>query len=211
MEYIISFIVGYVVGSFPTAYILMKKMRNTDITRNGSGNVGAMNSYEVSNSKIIGVTVLVIDALKGFISVIAAKALFGDYFIYPMIALLAAVLSHCYNPWLKFKGGRGLATAAGGAIGLSPIILILWVIFWVLGYVLRKNIHFSNIISTVLCIPVVLTSGDILNTTKWMTNPPAETTTTFAVTVSLMMIIILTKHIEPLKEYLKISKSKVRN
>lgn len=211
MIYIISFIIGYITGSFPTAYILMKKIRNTDITNSGSGNVGAMNSYEVSNSKLIGISVLIVDALKGLLSVIVTKALFGDYFIYPMIALLAAVISHCYNPWLKFKGGRGLATAAGGAIGLSPIILVLWVVFWVLGYILRKNIHFSNIISTLLCIPVVITSGDILNTEKWLTNPPAESTTIFAVTVSLMMIIILTKHIEPLKEFLKISKSNVRN
>jgi glycerol-3-phosphate acyltransferase PlsY len=188
----------------------MKRIRNTDITRNGSGNVGAMNSYEVSNSKLIGASVLVLDALKGYLSVILAKAMFGDYFIYPMLALLAAVISHCYNPWLKFKGGRGLATAAGGAIGLSPIILILWLLFWFLAYVLRKNIHFSNIVSTVLCIPVVITSGDILNTEKWMTNPPAENSVVFMVSVSIMMIIILSKHIEPLKEYLKISKSKVR-
>lgn len=210
MEYIISFILGFILGSFPSAFIVMKKLRRTDITQNGSGNVGAMNSYEVSNSKLIGVSVLILDALKGFLSVIIVKAVFGDYFIYAMIALLAAVISHCYNPWLIFKGGRGLATAAGGAIALSPIILILWVLFWVLGYILRKNIHFSNIVSTVLCIPVVITSADILNTEKWLTNPPAEDPTVFAVTVSLMMIIILSKHIEPLKEYLKLSKSKVR-
>ena len=210
LNFILSFIIGYVLGSFPAAFILIKIIRKTDITENGSGNVGAMNSYEVSKSKLIGISVLVLDALKGFLSVIIAKALFGDYFIYPMIALLAAVISHCYNPWLKFKGGRGLATAAGGALGLSPIIMVLWLLFWALGYLLRKNIHFSNIIATVLCIPVAISSSDILNTEKWSTNPPAEDSTVFAVTVSLMMIIILTKHIEPLKEYLKIQKSKVR-
>jgi glycerol-3-phosphate acyltransferase PlsY len=211
LNFIISFSIGYILGSFPAAFIIMKSIHKTDITRNGSGNVGAMNSYEVSNSKIIGLSVLVLDALKGFLSVILAKVLFGDYFIYPMMALLAAVFSHCYNPWLKFKGGRGLATAAGGAIALSPIILILWVIFWVLGFILRKNIHFSNIIATALCIPVVITSSDILNTEKWMTNPPAEYSAVFAITVIIMMLIILSKHIEPLKEYLKLQKSKVRN
>ena len=105
--------------------------------------------------------------------------------------MLAAVFSHNYNPWLKFKGGRGLATAAGGALGLSPIILILWLLFWVLGYILRRNIHFSNIIATTLCIPVVWTSGDILNSEKWLTNPPAENITVFMVTVTIMMVIIL--------------------
>ncbi len=65
--------------------------------------------------------------------------------------------------------------------------------------------------STVLCIPVVITSSEILNTEKWLTNPPAENSTVFAITVSIMMIIILTKHVEPLKQYLKIQKSKVRN
>lgn len=211
LNYILSFLTGYILGSFPTAFILMKLIRKTDITKNGSGNVGAMNSYEVSNSKVIGVSVLVLDALKGYLSIIIAKALFGDYFLYPMIALLAAVFSHCYNPWLKFKGGRGLATAAGGSLGLAPIILILWLLFWVLGFILKKNIHFSNIMSTVLCIPVVITSSEILNTEKWLTNPPAENSTVFAITVSIMMIIILTKHVEPLKQYLKIQKSKMRN
>jgi len=210
LDLIFNFLIGYILGSFPTAFILLKIIRKSDITKIGSGNVGAMNSYEVTNSKIIGISVLLLDALKGYLSVVLAKAVFGDYFLYPMIALLAAVFSHCYNPWLKFKGGRGLATAAGGAVGLSPVIMILWLVLWVLGFLLRKNIHFSNIIATLLCIPVVMINSDILNTEKWMTNPPAENSTVFAISVSIMMIIILTKHFEPLKEYLKIQKSKVR-
>ena len=67
MEYLLSSIIGYLFGSIPTAYLLLKRTRGIDITNAGTGNVGAMNSYEVTNSKSIGIIVLLIDFLKGMI------------------------------------------------------------------------------------------------------------------------------------------------
>ena len=122
---IFSSIIGFLLGSFPTGFIFLKKAKGVDITKEGSGNVGAMNSFEVSNSKLIGYSVFLIDFLKGSASVLIPSFLFPDQFIFPAISLLFAVFSHCYNPWLNFKGGRGLSTAAGGAafplrVGSNP-------------------------------------------------------------------------------------------
>jgi glycerol-3-phosphate acyltransferase PlsY len=207
MEYLISAVIGYILGSIPTAYLILKKYKGIDITQNGSSNVGALNSIQVSKSKAIGATVLVIDLLKGLVSVIIVKAIFGDVFIYPMTALFFAVLAHCYSPWLKFKGGRGLATAAGGALVLSIPVLIVWIVIWVLGYLFRKNVHFGNIAATILTAAVVISTSDIIN--KY-SNPPADNHMVLGVLVTLMMLVIFTRHIKPLKEYIKEQNTRIR-
>ena len=70
MNYLLSCIIGFLVGSLPTAFIILKKTKGIDITSAGTGNVGAMNSFEVTNSKIIGLIVFIIDALKGSQSIL---------------------------------------------------------------------------------------------------------------------------------------------
>lgn len=208
MEYLIIALFSYLIGSFPTAFVLLKKVKQIDITQNGSGNVGALNSYEVSNSKLIGVTVLLIDALKGFGIVYLSKILIGNDFLTGSISLLFGVTGHCFSPWIKFKGGRGLATAAGGSLILAPAILILWLLFWLLAYLFRKNIHFGNITATILTGLLSLSSSDILN--KYSI-PPADENFLFGVSVMLLMIVIFIKHINPLKEYIDQQKNKIRS
>jgi glycerol-3-phosphate acyltransferase PlsY len=187
---------------------LLRKVKQIDITQNGSGNVGALNSYEVSNSKLIGVTVLLIDALKGLGIVYLSKILFGNDFLISSISLLFGVSGHCFSPWIKFKGGRGLATAAGGSLILAPAILILWLLFWLIAYLFRKNIHFGNITATILTGLLSLSSSDILN--KYSI-PPADENYLFGISVFLLMFIIFIKHINPLKEYLNQQKNKIRS
>ncbi|MDZ7624132.1 MAG: glycerol-3-phosphate acyltransferase [Ignavibacteriaceae bacterium] len=197
MEYLISSTIGYLLGSFPSAYILLKMTKGTDITKEGSGNVGAMNSFEVSNSKMIGISVFLLDFLKGIASVLIPKFIFPDEFIYPAISLLFAVFSHCYNPWLNFKGGRGLSTAAGGAAFLFPFLLGVWAVLWAIVYVMRKNIILANISSTVLSLFVVFGTSDIA--VKYAFPQPVNSGLLLLVS-SAVLIIIFIKHIEPLKE-----------
>jgi glycerol-3-phosphate acyltransferase PlsY len=109
MEFLLSTSIGYILGSFPTAFLLVKIFRGIDITKNGSGNVGALNTIRTSKSKLIGLSVLLIDAFKGALSVFIPLILFPETFIFPALAMLFAVFAHCFNPWLDFKGGRGLA------------------------------------------------------------------------------------------------------
>jgi len=197
MEYLISSTIGYLLGSFPSAYILLKMTRGRDITKEGSGNVGAMNSFEVTNSKLIGYSVFFIDFLKGLGSTIIPVLLFPDEFIYPALSLLFAVFSHCYNPWINFKGGRGLATAAGGAAFMFPFLLVVWSVLWAILYVMRKNIILANISSTVLSLLVVYGTSDIA--VKYAFPQPVNSGVLLMVS-SAALIIIFIRHIEPLKE-----------
>jgi len=197
MEYFISSLIGYLLGSFPSAYILLKKTKGTDITKEGSGNVGAMNSFEVTNSKLIGISVFLLDFLKGIASVLIPRFIFPDEFIYPAISLLFAVFSHCYNPWLNFKGGRGLSTAAGGAAVLFPFLLAVWAVIWAIVYVMRKNIILANISSTILSLLVVFGTNKFVVKFAY---PQPENSDLLLLVSSAILIIIFIKHIEPLKE-----------
>ncbi len=200
MNYIFSLLIGYLLGSFPTAYFIMKSSRGLDITQSGSGNVGAMNTYEVSRSKILGALVLIIDALKGLLSVYICLVFFPLNFIYPALALIFAVFSHCYNPWLKFKGGKGLAAAAGGNALLFPFLLFIWVIVWLIVFLLRRDINFSNLWATVMSLVLVFGSADILF--KYV-NPVPDSVSSMLLYTAALLLIILTKHNDALVEILK--------
>lgn len=200
MEYSLSFIIGILIGSFPTAYIFLKKFKGIDITESGSGSVGAMNSIRVSKSKFLGVVIFVIDFLKGYLTVYIIQLLFGDLFSYLLLGLIGAVASHCYSFWIKFKGGRGLATAAGGALFISYPLLLIWIVMWAIAYAFRRNIHFSNFTSTLLTAILSFTSADVLNR---LSNFHADRNIEFSFLVSIVLIIILTRHIEPIKDYIK--------
>ena len=210
MEYLISSTIGNLLGSFPSAYILLKKTRGTDITKEGSGNVGAMNSFEVTNSKLIGISVFLIDFLKGFGSTLIPVLLFPNEFIYPALSLLFAVFSHCYNPWINFKGGRGLATAAGGAAFMFPFLLIVWSALWAIFYVMRKNIILANISSIILSLLVVFGTSNIA--VKFAYPKPVNLGVLLLVS-SAVLVIIFIKHVEPLKELISELKTnrKIKN
>ncbi len=148
---------------------------------------------------MIGISVFIIDFGKGLLSVFIVNNLYSADFTLMALALFSAVLAHCFSPWLNFKGGRGIATAAGGASALFPVLLFLWIAFWVLMYLFKKDIHLSNIVATVMVILVSIFYSDLLN--KYST-PPAESNLLFGTYVSIIMLIVLYKHINPFKEYL---------
>ena len=197
MEYIFSVVIGYLLGSIPTAFLVLKISKGIDITNAGSGNVGAMNSYEITNSKYIGLLVFLIDFIKGFLAVLITKLIFNDVFIYPALALLFAVFSHCFNPWIKFNGGRGLATAAGGSILIFPYLLFVWIVLWILMYIIKRDILIANIIATIFSLLIIyLTENIALNYVYPV--PVAASELMLFSTGGLLIIFI--KHIEPLKE-----------
>jgi glycerol-3-phosphate acyltransferase PlsY len=181
------------------------KKKGIDITTAGSGNVGAMNTYEVSKSKLTGFIVFAVDFIKGFISVVLMEIIYPNEFIYPALALLFAVLSHCFNPWINFKGGRGLATAAGGTILLFPYLLITWIIIWVISYLYKKDILLSNILATPLSLLTVLGKPELA--VKYTFPQPKDINSLILFSVAGLTIIFI-KHIEPLNEIIQSFKSK---
>ncbi len=197
MNYFISSLIGYLLGSIPTGYLLLKKFKGIDIRNEGSGNVGAYNSYDVTKSKQIGISVLLIDLIKGILSVLVVKQIYPESFVFPALSLFFAVFSHCYNPWLNFKGGRGLATAAGGSLFLVPMLVGVWGVLWVIFYIMRKDILFANIVAIIMSILVIFNSGNIA--AKYSFPKPVDESSLILLSTSILILIFI-KHIEPLKE-----------
>jgi acyl phosphate:glycerol-3-phosphate acyltransferase len=203
MSYVLSAVVGYLLGSIPTGYILLKKTKGIDITQTGSGNVGAYNSYEISNSKFTGLLVMIIDALKGLLSVYIPLLLFPLDFIFPAVALFFAVFSHCFNPWIKLRGGRGLATGAGGSLLLFPFAFVIWVVLWVIIYLTKRDILFANIWATAATLIIILL--DIKVAFKYAFPSPDSMSTLALFAIGLLTLIFI-KHIDPLRELIQSKK-----
>ncbi len=204
MEYLISITIGYLLGSFPTAYVVLRK-KGIDITQAGSGNVGAMNSFEVTNSKAIGIIVLIFDFLKGFLSVLIIRFIYPESFVLQGMSLIFAIFSHCFNPWINFNGGRGLATASGGIVLIIYPLIFVWLILWAITFILKKNIHLSNIAATILSMLIVFNNSEL--SIKY-SSPKANSSESIVLIFTLGSLIILIKHIEPLKELIKDFKEK---
>lgn len=166
----------------------------------GSGNVGAMNSFEVTNSKMTGIIVFSADFLKGIIVVLIAKYFIDPGFSVTAAAIIAAITGHCYSPWIGFKGGRGLAAAAGGNLLLSPLILAGWIILWLGFYLIKKNIIISNFIATLImwffCVIFVQFFFNF-------TFPFPVNKIEFIIYVSALFFIILMKHLAPIRGLFK--------
>ncbi len=119
MTYIIATVFGYFLGSMPFGLILTRIAGYGDIRKMGSGNIGATNVLRTGN-KLLALATLVLDIGKGAIAVIITLLIFD--FNAAMIAGFAALIGHCYPVWLKFKGGKGVATTLGTLIALAPIV-----------------------------------------------------------------------------------------
>src|SRR5215472_9305559 len=136
VSFLIVAVVAYFLGSIPFGLILAKLFGGTDVRQKGSGNIGATNVARVVGP-LAGILTLILDVAKGAVAVLFAEHLTSDSATWVMIAAVAALVGHCFPVWLKFKGGKGVATAAGVFLMLSPsaflgavILFLLVVIFW---------------------------------------------------------------------------------
>lgn len=127
---------AYFLGSIPFGLILTRAFGRGDVRKVGSGNIGATNVARAAGL-LAGIFTLVLDVAKGAGAVLLAERLSSDSASWMMMAALAALLGHCFPVWLKFRGGKGVATAAGMFFVLSPlaclaalILFLLVVIFW---------------------------------------------------------------------------------
>jgi glycerol-3-phosphate acyltransferase PlsY len=113
-------LLGYLAGSIPFGVLVTRWARGVDVRAQGSGNIGATNVARVAGKKL-GILVLVLDALKGTFPVLLALQVLPDSPRGHVVVGLAAFLGHCYPVWLKMKGGKGVATALGVLIVLTPL------------------------------------------------------------------------------------------
>ncbi|MDG1523559.1 MAG: glycerol-3-phosphate 1-O-acyltransferase PlsY [Hyphomicrobiales bacterium] len=147
--YFFTIVISYLFGSFPSGYILSKYFNKIDITKQGSGNIGATNVLR-SGSKTLAILTLLIDALKGAIPVILFS--FNGYLM--AIAGLFSFLGHNFPVWLKFKGGKGIATYLGISFSVSLDLGVSFIALWLLAAFIFKTSSISSLI-TISLIPII--------------------------------------------------------
>ncbi len=138
MDFLLPAVPAYLLGTFPSAYIFTKLFSGMDIRKLGSGNVGGMNTIR-SVGKLPGLMTIAADIGKGILAVYLARALGGGQAALLLAAFLA-VMGHNYNPFLGFKGGKGLGTSLGALLALSPLTVLVMLLFIaVLLFLLRDS------------------------------------------------------------------------
>lgn len=195
-------LLGYLIGSIPFAYIIMRRKSGIDIRKHGSGNVGALNAFEVSGEKSIGRTVLALDMLKGFLPVLIFELL-GDSSSL-LILIPALVLGHCYPVWLGFRGGRGLATAAGALLLVFPGVVVLWGVTYLLGRRIQDDVHFASVLATcVAIILLLLVPVEMISSATLPFSGLGQLGGQLVLSISLALLIILSRLIGPFWTFVK--------
>ena len=151
MEILIIGTICYLLGSIPFGFILTKIFLKKDIRDVGSGNIGATNVLRTGN-KYIGYTTLFFDIIKAVIPVIYIKFNFPELLY---IASLCAFLGHVFPIWLKFKGGKGVATYVGILFAINIYFGFIFIVTWLLSFALSKFSSLSSLIASI-SIPVYL-------------------------------------------------------
>ena len=151
MDYLIIIVISYLLGSIPFGLLLTKLFLKKDIRNIGSGNIGATNVLR-SGNKLIGYSTLFLDILKAILPVIYVKYNYPD-FIY--ISSLSVFLGHVFPIWLKFNGGKGVATYLGILFSINLMYGLVFGLTWIIIFVFSKYSSLSSLIGT-LSIPVYL-------------------------------------------------------
>ncbi|OGW75246.1 MAG: acyl-phosphate glycerol 3-phosphate acyltransferase [Omnitrophica bacterium RBG_13_46_9] len=156
----LSLLSAYLIGSIPTSFIFTKIFKRVDIREHGSGNVGATNVFRVVG-KAPAILVLFIDIFKGYASVAFLPNIFFNNTIgvtfglelYRIVLGVCAISGHIWSVFLKFKGGKGVATTAGVLIILAPKVLIASAIVWIIVFVPFRIVSVASIVSSIF-LPV---------------------------------------------------------
>lgn len=197
MTYFLIALGCYLIGSIPTAFLLVRRQAGVDIRSAGSGNVGGFNAYTVTNSRWIGIAVGVLDGVKGIVAVLIAGWLTDWNFWMQSTGLIAALIGHNYSVWLKFKGGRGLATAAGGSLMLGAPGLVVWGTVWLATYKITNDILRGNIVAILLTPVLLFTIPD-----TWLASviPARIAPTDYVTMMCFVSIVHLLRHLDVVKD-----------
>jgi glycerol-3-phosphate acyltransferase PlsY len=178
---------AYLVGSIPFGLVLATLFAKTDVRAHGSGNIGATNVARVAGKKL-GLVTLLLDAVKGAVPVFLVGALFDDRvahddpgFLHVVEAAvgMAAFLGHCFPPWLKFKGGKGVATGLGVLLAHAPEVALVGVVVFALTFAVSRTVSLGSIVGALSLVVafIVLRPLDA-------TVPP----------LTVMLVVLLLKH-----------------
>ncbi len=174
MESVLPILIGYGVGSLPLGYLVANRAKGIDLRRVGSGNVGAANVYRTAGLAAALIVVLV-DVAKGASSVLFAARLTTGA-ADPIAAGVAAIVGHVYPVWLRFHGGKGVATACGVFWMLAPLATALSATVFVLVVWLTRYVSLGSVIATLALPPLA-----------WITDQPISVVIGAAVAAALIV------------------------
>lgn len=178
--------VSYLLGSIPFGYMLVRIFRGQDVRQTGSGNIGATNVAR-TGSKGLAIATLFLDAFKGYAAVaiaswLAARAVSNPRQVYALGALagFCAILGHMFPVWLRFKGGKGVATAFGAFLALAPTAVLLVLVGFIGIVAVTRYVSLGSILAAVI-FPIAA---------YWL-SPFSRTTTTMVFIAASSLLIIL--------------------
>jgi glycerol-3-phosphate acyltransferase PlsY len=145
---------AYLLGSIPFGLLLTKLFGGGDVRKGGSGNIGATNVARVAGP-LAGILTLIFDTAKGAAAVWIAARMTNDSATWMMIAAFGVLLGHCFPVWLKFKGGKGVATALGVFLALSPLAAISALLLFILCVVYWRYVSLGSV-SAAAAMPLLI-------------------------------------------------------
>ena len=184
MDIIIVILFSYLSGSIPFGLILTKVFTNQDIRNTGSGNIGATNVLRTGN-KFLAALTLVLDILKGYIPVIIAQQYFPGLI---QLSCLLAFLGHVFPVWLKFKGGKGVATYLGILLALSIQLGLLFMFTWLAVSLIFKYSSVSSMFAS-LTVFIIHTMREIAEPIFKIMSDPTPKTYEIVSSLSLLLFI----------------------
>jgi len=174
-------IISYLLGSIPFGYILIRIFRGQDIRRSGSGNIGATNVSRTS--PVLGAVTLLLDAFKGIAAVWITRVFFPSYPGLLGLAAFMAIVGHVFPIWLRFRGGKGVATGLGSFLVLVPKVVLIMIAIFVAIFLMFRYISLASIL-TVALFPLV----------AWLINSSAQAFPLFIFMAAASILIVLKHH-----------------
>ncbi|MCO6467043.1 MAG: glycerol-3-phosphate acyltransferase [Bradyrhizobiaceae bacterium] len=195
------FALGYACGLLNGAWLLNRLARHADLRSAGSGNLGARNLYDVTGSAWLAILAAIIDAAKGALAVLLAMYFCPGWYAAAAFAAVGVVVGHNYNALLGWKGGRGLATALGAGLVISPPFVVTWLFMYGVGYAaIRRNIHIASMTATIATAFIALSvPSPVFTATTWFVVPDVWQ---MRWTIVAMLFPVFHRFIQPVREYI---------
>ena len=194
-------VVSYFLGSIPFGYLLVRIFRGEDVRKTGSGNIGATNVAR-TGSRGLAIATLLLDALKGYIAVAHVFHFashhpdhvpdFGPHAVYILAALAAlfALLGHMFPIWLRFKGGKGVATAVGAFLGIAPAAIAVVLVLFVAIVAVTRYVSLGSMVGAAVFPPAA-----------WWLNPETRSPTVMLL-IAASSLLIIARHKDNIRRLL---------
>jgi acyl phosphate:glycerol-3-phosphate acyltransferase len=191
---LLTAVYSYLLGSIPFGYILVRACRGQDVRQTGSGNIGATNVSRTSPG--LGALTLIFDVLKGLSAVAITRVLFPTHPSLQGLAALFAIVGHMFPVWLRFRGGKGVATGLGSFVILTPKTILVMIAIFVVIFLVFRYVSLASIL-TVAVFPLL----------AWMLEPDRVTSQTL-IYIAAASFLIIFKHHENIRRLLAHTESR---